>query len=68
MALMKVADRTLHDPMNARVSPSFSGAFVTFTCRICGAEWDREATPENVAQANQHGRECAEQERSRGRA
>ena len=58
---LKVADRTLHDPMTACVSPSVSGAFVTFTCRICGAEWDREATPENVAQANRHGFACSEE-------
>ena len=71
MALVKVADRTLHEPMSARNCPSFSGATVTFTCNICGESWDREATPENAAQANRHGAACLEQERAvreRGRA
>lgn len=62
---LTVADHTLHEPMTARESPSFYGGQVTFICGICGASWDREATPENVAQANRHGRECREQEQKR---
>lgn len=61
---MKVADRTLHEPMTARECPSYNGATVTFTCGICGESWDREATPESVAQANRHGAACLEQERA----
>lgn len=63
---MRVADRALHEPMTARVVPSFSGAHVKFICELCGASWDREATPENVAEANRHGRECSEQHARNG--